>query len=89
MNEEFQRWIGGKIHQIYRIVGDNNNSGFKYSCKKTDTSINGKQTYHRIFIKRIGYEYYDEDGIFNAVLDNADEEDQKWYMNLIENKFKN
>ena len=36
----------------FEILGCNNNTGGKFDCKKTDTSINGKETYSRIFIRK-------------------------------------
>ena len=52
-------------------------------------TINKKAKYARILIKKLGYEYYDEDGVLNAVLDNADEEDINWYKSIIKNKIEN
>lgn len=40
---------------IYKIIGNNNNTGGKFDCKKKDTAIKGKQVYSRIFIKLVGY----------------------------------
>ena len=45
----------GYVIGIYKILGSNNNSGGEFDCKKQDTSINGKETYHRIFIRKVGY----------------------------------
>lgn len=71
---------------IYRILGKQGAYPTISGWTGTkDPVINGKKKYSRIFIKRIGYETYlglDDDGyqLWDVVLDNADEEDYKWFM---------
>lgn len=78
--------MGEKVHHIFRLIGiattwDKNKCST--TSKPQNSKINGKETYRRILIKRVGYEYYDKEGVLNAVLDNADEEDIDWYQKMI------
>ncbi len=79
--------IGNRV-PIFRILGLTNfkgqDGGLSTNGKCGNAKINGKNVYRRIFIKRIGWEYYqgkDEDGeMWEVELDNCNEEDYEWYL---------
>ena len=62
----------GDIVGIYKLIGNNSNTGGKFDCKKSDTAINGKLTYHRIFIRKVGY----------RVLTSIDNGEEFWEVNI-------
>ena len=79
----------GYKNPIFRIMGKSN-GGYPTTSGWTgnkDPIINGKHCYHRLFIKRIGFEVYlglDDDGneLWDVVLDNSDDDDYKWFMSM-------
>lgn len=74
---EIPKWT---LIPIIRLLGSNFTPGEdKYSCRKKDTTIDGKQVYCRLFVKRIGWEIYLGDGYSECVFDNANEEDMEWF----------
>ena len=62
----------GDIVNIYKIIGCNYNTGGKFDCKKSDTAINGKQVFLRIFIKLVGY----------RILTSIENGEEIWELNI-------
>lgn len=83
----------GHKNPIFRIVGKSNGAYPTTSgwTGNKNPIVNGKHYYHRLFIKRIGWETYlglDDDGyeLWDVVLDNADDDDYKWFMSRNKDK---
>ena len=71
----------GDVLLIYAIVGSN-----KYSCKITDTTINGKAVFNRIFIKKVGFTVYLGQDLWDYYIEvNEDVKDVNEAVNLLNN----
>ena len=78
---------------IFRLLGLSNckgqDCGLSTDGKCGNAKIDGKNIYRRVFIKRIGWEYYqgkDEDGeLWEVELDNCDEDDYEWWLEKCSN----
>lgn len=58
----------GDVFGIYKLIGNNNG----YCCKSSDTTINGKAAYNRLFIRKVGEQTYQ--GCGEYILDMEPEE---------------